>query len=57
MIQIDIDDQTFKRLSSIRDDIMQNKKKDMTFEDILNELIDTYQDTHWGHLGASAGGG
>ena len=57
MKTIDINDDTFKRLFSLSEDLMHQKKKDITIDDVINDLIDTYQDNHWGHLGSIAGGG
>ena len=40
-----IDDQTHKRLTSIMNDIMQAKKRNVNYDDVINELIDVYQDS------------
>ncbi|MDP9197410.1 MAG: hypothetical protein M3O24_02470 [Thermoproteota archaeon] len=57
MESIDINDTTYKRLSTVRVDLMDSKKKDLDYDDVINHLIDTYQDGLWGHLGAEASGG
>jgi hypothetical protein len=54
---IDLQDNTFRRLFTIRDEITHFKKKDITMDDVINELIDTYQENSWTHFGAGAGGG
>ena len=52
-----IDDTTYKRLNSLLIDYMDLKKQDLDMNDLLNELIDNYQETIWGTIGANAGGG
>ena len=44
MRMLSIDDQTYKRLGSIMNDIMNTKKRDVSYDDVINELIDVYQD-------------
>lgn len=57
MKSILIEDSTFKRLSSILTESMHASKRDLTYDDVLNELIDVYQEHNWGTIGSSAGGG
>ena len=57
MKSIDVDDITYKRLSSVRIEMMDSKKKDLDYDEVINHLIDTYQEGLWGHLGAEASGG
>lgn len=57
MMSLDLDDITFKRLSTVRADLMESKKKDMEYDDVINHLIDSFQEITWGHLGAEAAGG
>jgi predicted CopG family antitoxin len=45
MRTLSIDDQTYKRLASIMNDMMHTKKQDVNYDDVLNELIDVYQDS------------
>jgi hypothetical protein len=45
MKTLSIDDQTFKRLTSIMDDMMHTKKRNVNYDDVINELIDVYQDS------------
>ena len=52
-----IDDTTYKRLNSLLADYIDLKKQDLDMNDLLNELIDNYQETIWGTIGANAGGG
>ncbi len=52
-----IEDSTFKRLSSILAETMQISKRDLTYDDLVNELIDVYQEHNWGTIGGGAGGG
>lgn len=55
MKTLSIDDQTHKRLSSIMQDIMNTRKHDIDFNDVINELIDSYQDS-LAFSGENAGG-
>lgn len=52
-----IEDSTFKRLSSILAESMQISKRDLTYDDLVNELIDVYQEHNWGAIGGGVGGG
>lgn len=38
-------------------DVMDYKKKDVNYDDILNELIDVYQENVGGSIGGTVGGG
>ena len=55
MKTLSIDDQTFKRLTSIMDDMMHAKQHDVSYSDTINELIDVYQDS-LAFSGENAGG-
>ena len=52
-----IHDQTYARLTSVLADLMYSTKRDINYDDIINELIDTYQENKWGHIGSDVGGG
>ena len=41
---LSIDDQTYRRLGSIMNDIMHTEKRNLSYDDVINELIDVYQD-------------
>jgi hypothetical protein len=41
---LNIDEQTFRRLASIMDDMMHTEKRNISYDDAINELIDVYQD-------------
>jgi DNA-directed RNA polymerase delta subunit len=41
---LSIDDQTYVRLVSIMNDIMHTEKRNLSYDDVINELIDVYQD-------------
>ena len=55
MKTLSIDDQTYRRLRSIMSDIMHTKKHDINYDDVINELIDVYQD-NLRFSGENAGG-
>jgi hypothetical protein len=44
MKMLSIDDQTYRRLGSIMNDIMHTEKRNLSYDDVINELIDVYQD-------------
>jgi hypothetical protein len=52
-----LEDYTYKRLSSVLEEVMQCRRKNLNFDDILNELIDVYQESVWGSIGGQIGGG
>lgn len=52
---LDIEDQTHKRLTSVMHDMMTEKKRDLDYDYVINELIDTYQDS-LAFSGENAGG-
>jgi DNA-directed RNA polymerase delta subunit len=52
-----IEEVTYKRLTSVLQDVMHYKKKDVNYDDILNELIDVYQENIGGSIGGTIGGG
>ena len=57
MKRLDIHEQTYARLTSILEEVMHYKRRDVNYDDIINELIDTYQENKWGHIGSDLGGG
>ena len=57
MKSIDVADITYKRLSSVRIELMDSKQKYLDYDEVINHLIDTYQEELSGHLGAEAAGG
>ena len=57
MQNLKIDDTTYKRLNSLLNDFLELKRQDLDMNDLLNELIDNYQETIWGTIGTNAGGG
>jgi hypothetical protein len=44
MKTLSIDDQTYSRLASIMNDIMNTQKRNIIYDDVINELIDVYED-------------
>ncbi len=41
---LSIDEQTYKRVESVMNDLMHTKKCNISYDDLINELIDVYQD-------------
>jgi DNA-directed RNA polymerase delta subunit len=54
---LNIEEYTYKRLTSVLKEIMHEKRRDVNYDDVINELIDIYQQNSWDHFGAAAGGG
>jgi hypothetical protein len=52
-----IEDSTFNRLYSVLVETVHISKRDLTYDDLVNELIDVYQEYNWGAIGGGAGGG
>jgi hypothetical protein len=52
-----IHEQTYARLTSVLEDLMHSSKRDINYDDTINELIDIYQENKWGHIGSDVGGG
>jgi predicted CopG family antitoxin len=44
MKMLSIDEQTYRRLTSIMNDMMHTEKRNISYEDVINELIDVYQE-------------
>jgi len=57
MRTLTIDERTFKRFTSVMEELMHYKKKDIDYDDLLNELIDVYEESLWGNIGGTLGGG
>lgn len=57
MKDLRIEEDTYRRLMSVMQDVMHQRKKDVNYDDILNELIDVYQESVWGNIGGTIGGG
>ena len=45
MKTLSVDDQTYKRLTTVMDDMMHARKRNVNYDDVINELIDVYQDS------------
>jgi DNA-directed RNA polymerase delta subunit len=57
MKTLNIDEQTYRRLTSVLEEVMHSKRRDINYDDIINELIDIYQESRWGHIGSDVAGG
>lgn len=44
MNMLSIDEQTYRRLASIMNEMMHTEKRNISYEDVINELIDVYQE-------------
>jgi len=41
---LSIDEQTYRRLASIMNDMMHNEKRNKSYDEVINELLDLYQE-------------
>jgi hypothetical protein len=55
MKMLSIDEQTYRRLTSIMNDMMHTEKRNINYDDLINELIDVYQE-RLALTGENAGG-
>ena len=44
MKMLSIDEQTHRRLASVMNDMMHTERRNISYDDVINELIDKYQD-------------
>lgn len=45
MKTLTVDDHTYRRLESIMNDVMHERKRDVDHSDVINMLINVYQDS------------
>ena len=46
---------TFRRFNALLSDLMDKRKRNIDHDDLLNELIDNYQQNNWDHDVLSGG--
>lgn len=47
MANLEVNEFTFRRFNSLLDDLMHKRKRNLDFDDLVNELIDNYQQNNW----------
>jgi hypothetical protein len=52
---LEVNENTFKRFDALLMDLMEKRKKNMDYDDLLNELIDNYQQNNWDQFMVSGG--
>lgn len=52
---LDIEESTFKRFDALLIDLMEKRKRNMNYDDLLNELIDSYQQNRWDQFMVAGG--
>jgi hypothetical protein len=57
VISITLEETTYKRLSTVMFDLMNERKKNLDYNEVINVLIDMYQENMWGNFGAESAGG
>lgn len=55
MANLTVNEFTFKRFSSLLGDLREKRKRDIDSDDLMNELIDNYQQNNWDHDVLSGG--
>ncbi|HET8857182.1 MAG TPA: hypothetical protein VFM28_06620 [Nitrososphaeraceae archaeon] len=55
MKDLDIEESTFKRFDALLIDLMEKRKRNMNYDDLLNELIDSYQQNRWDQFMVAGG--
>ncbi|HEX2169158.1 MAG TPA: hypothetical protein VHF65_02565 [Nitrososphaera sp.] len=44
MKTLSVDEQTYKRLTSTMNDMVHSEKRNLSYDDVINQLIDVYQE-------------
>jgi predicted transcriptional regulator YheO len=55
MVNLVLDEFTFRRINALLSDLMDKRKRNMDYNDLVNELIDNYQQNNWDHDVLSGG--
>jgi len=55
MVNLVLDEFTFRRINALLSDLMDKRKRNMDYNDLVNELIDNYQQNNWDHDELSGG--
>jgi len=55
MVNLILDEFTYRRISALLSDLMDKRKRNMDYNDLVNELIDNYQQNNWDHDVLSGG--
>ena len=45
MKTLSVDEQTYKRLTSTMNDMVHSEKRNLSYDDVINQLIDVYQES------------
>ena len=53
--ELEVNENTFKRFDALLTDLMEKRKKNMDYDDLLNELIDNYQQNNWDQFMVAGG--
>jgi predicted CopG family antitoxin len=44
MKTLSVDEQTYRRLTSTMNDMVHSEKRNLSYDDVINQLIDAYQE-------------
>ena len=53
--KLEVNENTFKRFDTLLIDLMEKRKKNMDYDDLLNELIYNYQQNNWDQFMVAGG--
>ena len=53
--ELEVNENTFKRFDTLLIDLMEKRKRNMDYDDLLNELIDNYQQNNWDQFMVAGG--
>ena len=53
--ELEVNENTFKRFDTLLIDLMEKRKKNMDYDELLNELIDNYQQNNWDQFMVAGG--
>ena len=55
MVNLSLRDNTFRRFDTLLNDLMEKRKKNIDTDDLLNELIDNYEQNNWDQFMVAGG--
>jgi hypothetical protein len=47
MVEIELEELTLRRLKALNGDLMERRKKNIELDELINELIDIYEQNTW----------
>jgi hypothetical protein len=53
--ELEVNENTLKRFDTLLIDLMEKRERNMDYDDLLNELIDNYQQNNWDQFMVAGG--